>query len=206
MTDTAKQASTDQFWQGAAFTPGGTLVVSYYDRSYGTDNTTGYSDITVSASHDQVTFAHERVTSSSMPPPTQFAGQFMGDYAGIDVTATDRLPDLVRHPDRGRVPLPGHRNAGQCRPPCAQGRRPTRQSPTIRTSSPQECPSPNLPVNVGAPPVPAAPPRPHPSAPAQDAAGFGSGPPPVPAGGSTLTVTMNSRCGSAHIGVACRQG
>ena len=51
-----KQASTDQYWQGAAFAADGTLVASYYDRSYGTDNTTGYSDITVSASHDQVTF------------------------------------------------------------------------------------------------------------------------------------------------------
>ena len=92
VTDTARQASTDQYWQGAAFAPGGTLVVSYYDRSYGTDNSTGYSDITVSASHDKVTFAHKRVTSSSMPPPTQFAGQFMGDYAGIDVTATAAYP------------------------------------------------------------------------------------------------------------------
>ena len=51
VTDGPRQASTDQFWQGAAFTPTGTLVGHYYDRSYGNDNTTGYSDITVSASH-----------------------------------------------------------------------------------------------------------------------------------------------------------
>ena len=92
VTDGAKQTTTDQFWQGTAFAPGGALVVSYYDRSYGTDNSTGFSDITVSASHDRTTFAHKRVTSSSMPPPTQFAGQFMGDYAGIDVTATTAYP------------------------------------------------------------------------------------------------------------------
>jgi hypothetical protein len=92
VTDGPRQTSTDQFWQGAAFTPTGTLVASYYDRSYGDDNTTGYSDITVSASHDRVTFAHKRATSSSMPPPTQFAGQFYGDYAGITVTDTTAYP------------------------------------------------------------------------------------------------------------------
>jgi hypothetical protein len=92
ITDGARQTSTDQFWQGAAFTSTGILVASYYDRSYGDDNTTGYSDITVSASHDRVTFAHKRVTSASMPPPTQFAGQFYGDYAGIAVTDTTAYP------------------------------------------------------------------------------------------------------------------
>ena len=86
--------------------------VSYYDRSYGDDNTTGYSDITVSASHDRVTFAHKRATSSSMPPPTQFAGQFYGDYAGHRGHRHHRLPAVVRHPHRRRVPLPRHRNPG----------------------------------------------------------------------------------------------
>jgi hypothetical protein len=92
VTDGARQARTDQFWQGAAFTSRGTLVASYYDRSYGADNTTGYSDITVSASHDKVAFAHKRATSSAMPPPTQFAGQFYGDYAGLAVTNTKAYP------------------------------------------------------------------------------------------------------------------
>jgi hypothetical protein len=92
VTDGPRQTSTDQFWQGAAFTSTGILVASYYDRSYGDDNTTGYSDITVSASHDRVTFAHKRATSASMPPPTQFAGQFYGDYAGIAVTDTTAYP------------------------------------------------------------------------------------------------------------------
>ena len=92
VTTAPKQASTDQFWQGATFTSNGTLVVDYYDRSYGSDNTTGYSDITVSASPDLVTFAHKRATSSSNPPPTEFSGQFMGDYIGIDVTSTTAYP------------------------------------------------------------------------------------------------------------------
>ncbi len=92
VTDGATQTRTDQFWQGAAFTSKGTLVASYYDRSYGADNTTGYSDITVSASHHRANFAHRRATSSSMPPPTQFAGQFYGDYAGLAVTKTKAYP------------------------------------------------------------------------------------------------------------------
>ena len=84
VSDSGKQASTDQFWQAATFTAGGALVVSFYDRSYGQDNSTGFSDITVSASGED-NFAHTRVTSSAMPPPTAFGGQFMGDYAGLDV-------------------------------------------------------------------------------------------------------------------------
>lgn len=98
-TDSRGQASTDQFWQGTTFTPNGTLVVSSYDRSYGNDNTTGDSDVTVSTQRDRdgdrssgpgarAPFTQQRATSSSMPPPTQFAGQFYGDYAAV--TATDR--------------------------------------------------------------------------------------------------------------------
>jgi len=92
VTDGPKQASTDQFWQNAAFTPDGKLVASYYDRSYGDDNTTGYSDITVSASDDRSTFAHKRATSSSMPPPTEFGGVFYGDYSGLTVTDKTAYP------------------------------------------------------------------------------------------------------------------
>jgi hypothetical protein len=86
VTDAPGQARTDQFWQGAAFTNDGTLVVSYYDRQYGSDERTGFSDITVSSSTDLASFRHQRATSASMPPPTQFSGTFYGDYAGIAVT------------------------------------------------------------------------------------------------------------------------
>jgi len=92
ITTGTKQSGTDQFWQNAAFTSTGTLVASYYDRSYGSDNTTGNSDVTVSASHDRVTFAHQRATSSPMPPPTEFSGQFYGDYSGLAVTDTKAYP------------------------------------------------------------------------------------------------------------------
>lgn len=92
ITDGPKQSSTDQFWQNAAFTSTGKFVASYYDRSYGDDNTTGYSDVTVSASRDRVSFAHQRATSSPMPPPTEFRGQFYGDYSGLAVTDKTAYP------------------------------------------------------------------------------------------------------------------
>jgi hypothetical protein len=91
VTTAARQAGTDQFWQGLSYSPRGTLVVAYYDRQYGADNTTGFSDITLSASRGAA-FKHTRVTSSSMPPPTQFNGQFMGDYIQVDTTATTAYP------------------------------------------------------------------------------------------------------------------
>ena len=114
VTDGARQSSTDQFWQAATFATDGTLVASYYDRSYRDDNATGYSDITVSASHDRATFAHRRATSSSMPPPTQFAGTFYGDYAGIAVTNRTAYPlwsdtrpvDLFLCPGTGTTTTP----------------------------------------------------------------------------------------------------
>jgi hypothetical protein len=77
----------DQFWQWADFDPAGHLAASYYDRGYGHDETTGYSDVSVSGSRNAVTFATARATTSSMPPPTQFAGLFFGDYSGLAVGA-----------------------------------------------------------------------------------------------------------------------
>lgn len=88
VTTDNKQAKTSQFWQNAAFAPDGTFVVAYYDRQYGNDETTGYSDISLSTSTDRSTYTHRRVTSSSMPPPTQFLGTFMGDYMGLAVSAS----------------------------------------------------------------------------------------------------------------------
>ena len=78
--------TTDQWWQWIGFTKNGKLAVSYYDRQYGTDELTGFSDVSLSGSNDLVNFGAKRVTSSSMPPPTQFDGVFMGDYPGLAVT------------------------------------------------------------------------------------------------------------------------
>jgi hypothetical protein len=79
----------DAFWQWAAYTQSGTFAVSYYDRSYGNDNLTGFLDVSASWSHDAKNFSTKRATSSSMPPPTQFSGLFFGDYAGL--AAVDNL-------------------------------------------------------------------------------------------------------------------
>jgi hypothetical protein len=110
VTQAPGQATTNQWWQWAGFTPGGKLAVSYYDRQYGIDNNTGYSDFSLSGSSSIVTFTTQRVTSSSNPPPTQFSGTFMGDYTGLAVTTnanplwTDtRNPELFLCPGT-RVP------------------------------------------------------------------------------------------------------
>jgi hypothetical protein len=84
VTSSRAQATTDQWFQGLAFTRDGRLAVSYYDRQYGNDETTGFSDFSLSGSTDLEHFATTRVTSSSMPPPTQFGGVFWGDYVTLD--------------------------------------------------------------------------------------------------------------------------
>ena len=77
------QATTDQWWQWLAFNPSGKLAISYYDRQYGSDEATGSSDVSLTGSGDASDFGVRRVTSLSMPPPTQFGGVFFGDYSGL---------------------------------------------------------------------------------------------------------------------------
>ncbi|MFL5804808.1 MAG: exo-alpha-sialidase [Roseiflexaceae bacterium] len=101
-TPDPNQALSDQWFQWIAFTKNGKLATSYYDRAYGTmtstgtttpaipsDEFTGYSDVSLSGSSaPYTTWSVQKVTSSSMPIPTQFpdAGGFSlfwGDYAGL---------------------------------------------------------------------------------------------------------------------------
>ncbi len=91
VTQDSGQASTDQWWQWAAFTKNGRLAVSYYDRQYGSDETTGNMDFSISGSTNLTSFGTSRVTSSSMPPPTEFSGTFFGDYTGL-AAATNAIP------------------------------------------------------------------------------------------------------------------
>ena len=117
MNQARRQEKTDQFWQWAAFTKGGTFAVDYYDRQYGEDESTGWSDFALSGSKNLMTFGTERVTSSSMPPPTQFGGpsggQFYGDYVwlatagdyALPIWSDTRDPDLFLCPETG---TPGH--------------------------------------------------------------------------------------------------
>jgi len=112
VTQSARQNGTDQYWQWSAFTRNGTLAVDYYDRQYGNDETTGSSDFSLSGSNDLTHFGQVRVTSSSMPAPTQFGGmlggQFYGDYVWLSagdkaypVWSDTRAKDLFLCPGSG---------------------------------------------------------------------------------------------------------
>ena len=152
------QARTDQFWQGAAFTPNGTLVaVSYYDRQYGADNNTGFSDITVSAVAQP-----DRPSPTTGPPPPacrhrpSSRAPFYGDYAGIAVTNTHGLPGLVGHPARSTCSCAPAPEPPPRHPRSARSARQRARSPTTRTSTPQACrsrrpPPPNDPKLVPRP-------------------------------------------------------
>lgn len=114
------QATTDQFWQWATFSNTGRLAVSYYDRQYGKDEFNGYSDISLTGVDDPYTeFNTVRVTSSSMPYPTQFPDAqgnsvFYGDYTGISASdgvahplwMDTRSPDLFLCPGTGVPGVP----------------------------------------------------------------------------------------------------
>jgi hypothetical protein len=108
------QATSSQWFQWAAFTGDGRLAVSYYDRQYGDEEATGSSDISLAGSADLLHFGVSRVTSSSMPPPTEFSGLFWGDYAGLAVASDrafplwsdTRTPDLFLCPGTGTPGVP----------------------------------------------------------------------------------------------------
>ena len=107
------QATTDQWFQWAAFTPRGTLATMYYDRQYGNDETTGNMDISVSTSSNLSTFMVRRATSASMPLPTQFPdangnGEFFGDYAGLSaLSGANPIWSDTRNPDAFLCPGTG---------------------------------------------------------------------------------------------------
>jgi hypothetical protein len=117
------QRATSQWFQWADFTRTGRLAVSYYDRQYGDDELTGFSDFTLSGSQDLARFRSRRVTTSSMPPPTQFEGDFWGDYTGLaayhgrahPAWSDTRTPELVVCPTASPAPptLCTHRDTGR---------------------------------------------------------------------------------------------
>ena len=137
-TNRRGQNGTDQFWQWSAFTKKGQLAVDYYDRQYGHDETNGSSDFSLSGSQDLSNFGQVRVTSSSMPAPTQFGGlkggQFYGDYIGL--AALDKAHPIwsdTRSPDL--FVCPGTATPARRRP-CAGRRRTTARPRTTRRASP----------------------------------------------------------------------
>lgn len=111
VSSTPGQQTTDQWWQWEAFTKDGKLAVSYYDRQYGNNETSGAFDFSLSGSRNLQTFATSRVTSSSMPLPTQFPdaqgnGTFFGDYTGLVVIGNKAHPIWTdtRNPDLALCP------------------------------------------------------------------------------------------------------
>ncbi len=94
VTETRGQASSDQFWQWATYSGDGRLVVAYYDRQYGFDQSTGFSDFSLTVAGPAGSTVR-RVTSASMPPATQFAGVFFGDYSGLAVSGQTAYPFWV---------------------------------------------------------------------------------------------------------------
>ncbi|HEX3761930.1 MAG TPA: sialidase family protein [Kofleriaceae bacterium] len=114
VTSSPRQATTDQWFQWAAFTRSGRLAVSYYDRQYGDDEVTGFSDFSLSGSDNLKTFGVQRVSSAAMPPPTQFDGMFWGDYTGLTaihraypIWSDTRDPSVFMCQDAsGKVTLP----------------------------------------------------------------------------------------------------
>ena len=112
------QKLTDQWWQWSAFTRDGKLAVSYYDRQYGNDETTGFMDMSLSGSSDLTNFGVRRVTSASMPSPTEFPDAqgnslFFGDYSGLSAVddahplwMDTRSPDLALCPGTGAPGVP----------------------------------------------------------------------------------------------------
>lgn len=125
VTQSPRQATTDQWFQWATYTSSGTLAVSYYDRQYGSDETNGKMDISVSGNANDslanvlTQFSSVRVTSSSMPLPTQFPDAqgnsvFFGDYTGMTTVGQTAFPlwmdtrnaDLFLCPGTGTTGVP----------------------------------------------------------------------------------------------------
>ncbi len=120
ITSGYRQRTTDQFWQWTSFSNTGKLAVSYFDRQYGQDEFNGYSDISLTGVDDPYTEFHStRVTTSSMPFPTQFPDAqgnslFYGDYTGLSASdgiahplwMDTRSPDLFLCPGTGAPGVP----------------------------------------------------------------------------------------------------
>ncbi len=96
---------TAQWQSWSAVGPTGTLFIAYYDRKYGTCETTGCNDITLVKRSPTGTLTYFRITTASMPNlvvannPLQ-AG-FLGDYMWVAVDANN-IAHLVWADTRGR--------------------------------------------------------------------------------------------------------
>jgi hypothetical protein len=93
-TTRANDPMADQWWQWADEVPSGGAAVSFYDRSYGNAESSGYMDFVMNRSNGTLV----RLTDRSMPPSNEFPdangySDFLGDYTGLAVG-----PDGIAHP------------------------------------------------------------------------------------------------------------
>jgi len=96
----------DEFWQWTGISAGGKVVVGYYDRQYGNDDTTGASDYSVSVGGHS-----SRVSTVSSPPPTEFGGLFLGDYNVLSVVGNKAWVTWTDDRNPGVTSCPGNVNA-----------------------------------------------------------------------------------------------
>jgi hypothetical protein len=113
---------SDQWWQWTASSPSGATVVSYYDRQYGDDESTGSMDMTM-AVESGGSNVHSRLTDQSLPPSNEFPdsngfSDFMGDYTGLAVGS-----DGMAHPvwSDTRNPIYTYDTSGDPRTPLFAG-------------------------------------------------------------------------------------
>lgn len=96
----------DEFWQWTGFTSSGVAVAGFYDRQYGTDETSGASDYSAAwAAHVL------RVTTSSLPPPAEFLGTFNGDYNTLAVSGSTAHFTWTDTRNPGATSCPGNPDA-----------------------------------------------------------------------------------------------
>jgi hypothetical protein len=136
------QKKTDQWWQWAAYTTNGKLAVSYYDRQYANDETSGQMDFSLSGTDDVQggSYATVRVTTGHLPLPTQFPdgngnSVFFGDYTGL-TAATNAFPIWMDTRDKDLFLCPGSNPPALC----------TMKEPNGLTANDQEIFARGLPV------------------------------------------------------------
>jgi len=101
-----QQKLADEFWQWTGISASGTIVVGYYDRQYGNDDTTGASDYSVAVNGHS-----SRVSTVSSPAPTAFGGSFLGDYNVLSVVGNRAWVTWTDTRNPGLTSCPGNVNA-----------------------------------------------------------------------------------------------
>ena len=101
-----QRSTADEFWQWTGITANGTVVVGFYDRQYGSDNSSGATDYSVTVGRHT-----SRVSTVSSPPPTEFGGTFYGDYNTLSVSGSTAWVTWTDDRNPGVTSCPGNPDA-----------------------------------------------------------------------------------------------